>query len=101
MDQLPMQAGLAAGHVGLCDRRSSQGQSDTAVLKKDGVTQRKLIMACPASFLQADVKLRGSQGIGGSAAMRMLHSEDQDIEMAVLDESNAFSAVQTPRWVHF
>ena len=55
----------------------------SAVLKKDGLTESKFIMACPANFLLADVELRGSQGIGGSAAMRILHLEDQEIEMDV------------------
>ena len=75
--------------------------SVSAVLKKDGHTQSKLIMAGAANFLWTDVKQRGSMGLGGSAAIRWLGTEDKEIEMAVLDESNSYSAVKTPRWLRF
>ena len=57
-------------------------------------------MACPANFLLADVKGRSPQGLGGSAALCLMGTQDLEVDMAILDESNAFSAVSTPKWMH-
>ena len=71
----------------------------SAVRKKDPTQQRKLVMACPANYLWIDVKKLYDHGMGGAAAVNHMASSGEEICVAVLDESNAFSAVRTPQWM--
>jgi len=73
----------------------------STVRKKDPQWLRKLIMACPANYLFRDVRERGDHGIGGAAAISGLQSTEEDNEMAIMDESNAFSVIRTPQWMWY
>ncbi len=55
------------------------GAGVSAVPKKDGVSQRKLIMACPANYLWSDVRLRHDYGLGGGAALHNLATAQQEV----------------------
>ena len=71
----------------------------SAVAKKDITQQRKLIMACAANYCWKDVKLRTNHGLGGSAALAKLRTTGPELNVAVMDESNAFTAVVVPEWM--
>jgi hypothetical protein len=70
----------------------------SAVPKKDG-TQRKLLMQCASNYLWADASRRHDHGLTGGAAFQQVLCSTQAASMAMLDESNAFSSVLTPRWM--
>ena len=70
----------------------------SAVKKKDG-RLRKLVMACPANYLWADVRDRYNRGLGGAAALSRLTSWEPEVEASIMDESNAFTSVITPSWM--
>ncbi len=71
----------------------------TAVAKKDAVSQRKLLMACPTNYMMTDPRRRADEGMRGAEAICSLHSQGSDLAVAALDESNAFSFVSTPSWM--
>ena len=71
----------------------------TAVKKKTEGAQRKLLMACPANYLMSDPKSRADEGMRGAAAITSMHACNQSVDVASLDESNAFSYVITPEWM--
>ena len=71
----------------------------TAVAKKSEGAQRKLLMACPTDYMMTDPRSRSEEGMKGAAALTCLHSQGEDINIAALDESNAFSYVVTPPWM--
>ena len=72
----------------------------SAVPKKNGVDLRKLIMACAANYMWTDVTKRFDHGMGGAAAISHLVSWTAGLSVAVIDQSNAFTAVRTPGWMH-
>ena len=70
----------------------------SAVAKKDGVRQRKLLMACSQNFCFYPACDRADHGLkGGEAISRFL--VEGDLEIATLDENNAFSRVLVPEWM--
>ena len=72
----------------------------SAVPKKNGVDLRKLIMACAANYMWVDVTKRFDHGMGGAAAIGHLVSWTAGLSVTVIDQSNAFTAVRTPTWMH-
>ena len=56
-------------------------------------------MACPTNYMMADPRSRADEGMKGAAALTCLHSQGEDVNIAALDESNAFSYVITPPWM--
>ena len=72
----------------------------SAVPKKNGVDLRKLIMACAANYMWVDVTKRFDHGMGGAAAIGHLVTWTAGLSVTVIDQSNAFTAVRTPGWMH-
>ena len=69
------------------------------MLKKDGVTQRKLLMVVSFSYLAEDTKSRSRLGMNGGGALSRIHSSQQGCEAACCDQSNAFTALVVPEWM--
>ena len=70
----------------------------STVRKKSG-RLRKLLMQCSANYMLSDVRARATQGMLGGSALGLLHAPSDAISAASFDESNAFTAVETPRWM--
>ena len=70
----------------------------SCVKKKSGKL-RKLLMQRSANYMLCDVRALASQGMLGGSALALLHSPSDDITAASFDESNAFTAVETPQWM--
>ena len=70
----------------------------SAVPKKDGVRQRKLIMVCSANYAWSDPRGRRDLGMTAGGALTRLRTS-RPLAVAALDESNAFSFVVTPAWM--
>ncbi|CAE7268151.1 unnamed protein product, partial [Symbiodinium sp. CCMP2456] len=71
----------------------------SCVPKKDGITQRKLLMCCSFNFLLSDVEARSRLGMTGAGALSRLHLEQPGLQAAVCDQSNAFTSVLVPEWM--
>ena len=71
----------------------------SCVPKKDGITQRKLLMCCSFNFLLSDVEARSRLGMTGAGALSRLHLERPGLQAAVCDQSNAFTSVLVPEWM--
>ena len=70
----------------------------SAVLKKNGRDQRKLLMAVPTNAQWVDAKRRAKLGMHGGGAFSLLHAADGGWHVAAFDAENAFTRVATPRW---
>lgn len=70
-----------------------------AVLKKDGHSQRKLLMACAANYVWHDISRSNEIGLSGAAALCSIHTKSHSVEVATLDESSAFTSIETPEWM--
>jgi hypothetical protein len=68
----------------------------SAVLKKCGVKQRKLLMQAASNYLWTDPSLRGDVGLHGGGALSRLYDTDR-IAVAAVDQNNAFARVVFPR----
>ena len=73
----------------------------SVVPKKDGVTQRKLLMEVPLNYLLSDVRDRSHLGMDGAGALTRLSTQSGKFQVACCDQSNAFSYVQVPEWLSF
>jgi hypothetical protein len=82
--------------IPFCDAKGVAGMS--AVLKKNGLDQRKLLMAVSTNYAWIDVASRSDLGLVGAAALCSLHTTSSSLEVAALDESAAFTSVATPEW---
>ncbi|CAE7309115.1 unnamed protein product [Symbiodinium sp. CCMP2592] len=71
----------------------------SCVPKKDGVTQRKLVMCCSFNYLLSDVEARSRLGMTGAGALARTHLEKPGLKAAVCDQSNAFTSVLVPEWM--
>ena len=71
----------------------------TAVEKKDPSKQRKLLMACAANYMMVDAKRRADLGMRGAECITSIHTQGEPLAAAALDESNAFTFIETPRWL--
>ncbi|CAE7791178.1 unnamed protein product [Symbiodinium sp. CCMP2592] len=71
----------------------------SCVPKKDGVTQRKLLMCCSFNYLLSDVEARSRLGMTGAGALARAHLEKPGLKAAVCDQSNAFTSVLVPEWM--
>ena len=71
----------------------------SCVPKKDGVTQRKLLMCCSFNYLLADVDERSRLGMTGAGALSSVHLDQAGLQVAVCDQSNAFTSVLVPEWM--
>ena len=49
--------------------------------------------------MMSDPKSRAEEGMKGAEALTSLHTQGQSVDLAALDESNAFSFVATPAWM--
>ena len=70
----------------------------SVVLKKDGKTQRKLLMACSFNYWLQDIERRSRLGMDAGGAINRLHLTGNGMQVATCDESNAFTYVQVPEW---
>ena len=70
----------------------------STVRKKSG-RLRKLLMQCSANYMLSDVRARASQGMLGGSALGSVCAPSDEISASSFDESNAFTAVETPRWM--
>ncbi len=83
-----------------CTRKEVKARAGiSTVPKKDPSQLRKLVMACPANALWKDPRDRMNFGLGGAAALNGLSTWEQDLDVSLCDESNAFTTVVTPRWM--
>ena len=57
-------------------------------------------MQVATNYIWVDVRHRAALGMRGGEALSGLHVPGDDIEVAVCDESNAFTSVLTPAWMH-
>lgn len=70
----------------------------SVVMKKDGMTQRKLLMACSFNYWLEDIERRSSLGMDAGGAINRLHVPGKGFNIATCDESNAFTYVRVPEW---
>ena len=71
----------------------------STVLKKDGLSQLKLLMAVSLNFLAEDVKLRSKLCMDGGGAFSKVHSAKEGWQVACNDQSNACTDLVVPSWV--
>ena len=71
----------------------------SCVPKKDGFSQRKLLMCCSFNFLLSEVEPRSRLGMTGAGALARAHFEKPGVKAAVCDQSNAFTSVLVPDWM--
>ena len=71
----------------------------SAVPKKDGILQRKLLMLCSTNYWFSDVKSRADLGMCGGASLSRGHATDSNYYMASCDEDSAFTHIETPNWM--
>jgi hypothetical protein len=71
----------------------------STVPKKDGNTQRKLLMSCATNYWWSDVRLRAEHGLQGAGAFTGIRVASDYWVLAAFDESNAFSYIKTPPWM--
>ncbi|CAE7462480.1 unnamed protein product [Symbiodinium microadriaticum] len=72
----------------------------SVVPKKDGRSQRKLLMCCSFNYLLCDPRNRSSLGMQGAGALTRIHVAAGDkLELAACDQSNAFTRVAVPTWM--
>jgi hypothetical protein len=70
----------------------------SVVPKNDGVTQRKLLMAVPANYWWSSADDRAHLGMAGGPALASIYAPG-GASFACWDQSNASTAVKTPRWM--
>ena len=70
----------------------------STVPKKDGKSQRKLIMLVACNYAWEDVRGRHEHGLHGGAAISRAWLPQDVLEVAALDESNTFTYVMVPEW---
>jgi hypothetical protein len=68
-------------------------------LKKDGISQRKLLMQCVANYWFSDTRTRSCLGMGGGSALSQAHAADGAFEVAACDEDSSFTWIENPRWM--
>jgi len=71
----------------------------SCILKKDQQSQRKLLMACPFNYLASDASARSNLGMDGAGALCRASSKSGKWNIAICDQSNAFSNVIVPEWM--
>ena len=71
----------------------------STVLKKDGYSQRKLIMQCAANYAFQDPTTRANLGMGGGSALVRCHVPSDRVAVAACDEDSAFTMVRIPKWM--
>ena len=71
----------------------------STVEKKDPSKLRKLLMACATNYLMCSGKQRENHGLHGGGALANTHIESDNAMGAAMDESNAFTSVETPPWM--
>ena len=64
-----------------------------AVLKKDGVSQRKLLMQCVANYWFCDVSTRSCLGMHGGSALARCHAADGKFHVSSCDEDASFTFI--------
>ena len=69
----------------------------SCVAKKDGQL-RKILMQCATNYWWDCVDERADLGMGGGSALASMYCPGGKAYFASFDESNAFTAVRTPRW---
>lgn len=70
----------------------------SVVPKKDGTTQRKLLMSCSFNYLLTPVEERSRLGMDAGGNINRLHTEGSSMFVAACDQSNAFTRVAVPNW---
>ena len=70
----------------------------SVVPKKDGKSQRKLLMACSFNYWLDDIEKRSRLGMDAGGAINRLHVEGRGFDIATCDQSNAFTWVEVPQW---
>ena len=70
----------------------------STVPKKDGHSQRKLIMLVACNYMWDDARGRHEHGLHGGAAIARAWVSGDVLELAAFDESNAFTYVEVPKW---
>ena len=71
----------------------------SAVPKKDGILQRKLLMLCSSNYWFSDVKRRADLGMCGGASLSRGHATDGNYYMASCDEDSAFTHIERQDWM--
>ena len=71
----------------------------SVVPKKAEGRQRKLLMQVPANYYWQDASARSNLGMLGGGGLASLYAPGGDWAVATFDQSNAFTAVRTPRWM--
>ncbi|CAE7776885.1 unnamed protein product, partial [Symbiodinium microadriaticum] len=67
--------------------------------KKDGRSQRKLLMRCSFNYLLCDPRNRFSLGMQGAGALTRRHVAAGDkLKLTACDQANAFTGVAVPTW---
>ncbi len=69
----------------------------SAVGKKSG-RQRKLLMMVPANYAWVDAKGRSNLGMYGGSALANCYVPSGNWNLAIFDQSNAFTSLVTPSW---
>lgn len=71
----------------------------STVLKKDGVSQRKLIMQCAANYAFSDPSDRAHLGMGGGSSLARCYVPSDNVAVSACDEDSAFTMVRVPGWM--
>ena len=70
----------------------------SAVPKKDGQRQRKLLMMCACNYAWSDPRSREEHGLHGGGALERAWVPSDQLHLNAFDESNAFAYVAAPSW---
>ena len=84
------------GWIPFRDAKAISGFS--VVPKKDGITQRKLLMSCSFNYLLTPVEERSRLGMDAGGNINRLHTDGSSMCVAACDQSNAFTRVAVPSW---
>ena len=71
----------------------------SVVLKKDGISQRKLVMQCASNYMFTDVRQRADIGMGGGGSLARLSVPSDHLAISASDEDSAFTFVEVPFWM--
>ena len=71
----------------------------SCALKKDGVSQCKLMMQCASNYMWCDPRPRGELGVMGGSALARNFIPSDNCAIAACDEDSAFTFVQVPEWM--
>ena len=71
----------------------------SAVLKKDGITQRKILMPGASNYWMLDVRGLAQQGLLGGGSLTQMLVKGDSLSVSQFDEESAFTRVEGPQWL--